>query len=195
MVDLRKEGGTMQLNITARHMELTEGLRGHIEKELKKLQRHFHKGADIQVRLHVEKYRHTAEVSCNVGGHLFQSTEETKDMYQSVDRAIESLGERYKRYKSKHWSSKGKAGLNDEALQMTSPDPEEEKESATRAGTPRIIRAQKYAVKPMSEEEAAMQMEVLGQEFIVYTDSKTEQVNVLYRRSDGNFGLIEPIYE
>ncbi len=185
----------MQLSITARHMELTEGLRGHIEKELKKLQRHFHQEADIQVRLYVEKYRHTAEVSCTVAGHLFQSSEETKDMYQSVDRAIESVGQRYKRFKSKHWSGKGKAGLNNETMQMASLNPDEGKGNATRTGKPRIIRAQKYAVKPMSVDEAAMQIEVLGQEFIVYTDSKTEQVNVLYRRSDGNLGLIEPIYE
>ncbi len=185
----------MQLNITARHMDLTDGLRGHIEKELKKLQRHFHKEADIQVRLRVEKYRHIAEVSCNVGGSVLQASEETKDMYQSVDRAIESIGQRYKKFKSKNWSGKGKTRLNDESIKLVSPEAKEEKKTSKPKQKPRIIRSRKYAVKPMSVDEAAMQMDLLENDFIVYTDSKTDQVNVLYRRKDGNLGLIVPIYE
>ncbi|NOY54048.1 MAG: ribosome-associated translation inhibitor RaiA [Deltaproteobacteria bacterium] len=187
----------MQLNITARHMELTDGLRSHIEKELKKLQRHFHKEAEVQVTLCVEKYRHIAEVSCNVGGHLLQSKEETKDMYQSVDRSIESVGKQFKRFKSKHWDGKGKSGLPDEALIQ---DPAagaegEELEQGFNPSKPRIIRSRKYAVKPMSVDEAALQMDLLDKDFIVYTDSTSEEVNVLYRRKDGNLGLIEPVYE
>lgn len=185
----------MQINITARHMDLTDGLRGHIEKELNKLQRHFHKEADIQVTLSVEKYRHIAEVSCNVGGHLFQASEETKDMYQSVDRAIESVSERYKKFKAKQWSSKGKSGRNDEVMQREMSQIQGTASDERRKSRPRIIPARKYAVKPMSVDEAAMQMDLLDQDFIVYTDSSTEQVNVLYRRNDGDFGLIEPIYE
>jgi len=187
----------MQLNITARHMELTEGLRSHIEKELKKLERHFHKEAEIQVTLCVEKYRHIAEVSCNVGGHLLQSKEETKDMYQSVDRSIESVGEQFKRFKSKHWDGKGKSGLPDEAL-VQAPVPgrgAEGQEQDSPASKPWIIRSRKYAVKPMSVDEAALQIDLLDQDFIVYTDSMSEEVNVLYRRKDGNLGLIEPVYE
>lgn len=183
----------MQLNITARHMELTDGIREHIENELKKLERHFHKETDIQVTLRVEKYRHIAEVSCNVGGHIIQAAEETKDMYQSVDRAIVSVGERYKRFKSKRWSGKGKPGLNEETIQSVLPEPDIPVE--TGGSKPKIFPTRRYAVKPMSVEEAAMQMDLLDQDFIVYTDSKTEQVNVLYRRKDGNLGLIEPVYE
>ena len=178
----------MQVSITARHMELTDGLRRHIEKELKKLERQFHKEAEIQITLRVEKYRHAAEVTCDVGGAVFQAREETKDMYQSVDRAVESLAEQYKRFKSKHWGAKGK-GVRNETDRGASA-------AETRGPTrPRIIPARKYAVKPMSVEEAAMQMEVLGQDFIVYTDSNTNAVNVLYRRKDGDLGLIEPVYE
>jgi len=184
----------MQLNITARHMELTDGLRSHIEKELKKLERHFHKEAEIQVTLCVEKYRHIAEVSCNVGGHLLQAKEETKDMYQSVDRSIESVGKQFKRFKSKHWDGKGKTGLPDEAPTRTPIVPAEGGKQDD-VSKPRIIRSRKYAVKPMSVDEAALQMDLLDQDFIVYTDSRSEEVNVLYRRKDGNLGLIEPVYE
>jgi len=192
---LEEGGEAMQLNITARHMELTDGLREHIEKELKKLQRHFHKEADVQVTLRVEKYRHIAEVSCNVGGNVLQANEETKDMYQSVDRAIESVGERYKKFKSKHWSSKGKTSLNDDTMQSVASEPEHMELPDDGGNKPRIIPARRYAVKPMSVDEASMQMELLDQDFIVYTDSRTDQVNVLYRRKDGDLGLIEPIYE
>lgn len=185
----------MNLNITARHMDLTDGLRGHIEKELKKLQRLFHKEADIQVRLRVEKYRHIAEVSCNVGGSVLQASEETKDMYQSVDLAIESIGQRYNKFKSKKWSGKGKTRMKEEPVELVSPEAEGPRKTDKPKAKPRIIRSRKYAVKPMSVDEAAMQIDLLENNFIVYTDSKTEQVNVLYRRKDGNFGLIVPIYE
>jgi len=194
-MDCGERGNAMQLNITARHMELTDGLRSHIEKELKKLERHFHKEAEIQVTLCVEKYRHIAEVSCNVGGHVLQSKEETKDMYQSVDRSIESVGKQFKRFKSKHWEGKGKSGLQDEHFMEVSAAGTEGEEQPSGSSRPRIIRSPKYAVKPMSVDEAAMQMDLLDKDFIVYTDSTSEQVNVLYRRKDGNLGLIEPIYE
>ncbi len=185
----------MQIHITARHMELTDGLRGHVEKELQKLQRHFHKESDVQVTLCVEKYRHKAEVSCNVGGHVFKVSEETKDMYQSVDRAIEGIAQQYRKYKAKHWSGKGKAGLSTDA-QMREDGARWDGETDVPEGArPRIIRSRGYAAKPMSVDEAAMQMELLDKDFIVYTDSRTEQVNVLYRRKDGNLGLIEPVHE
>ncbi len=185
----------MQFSITARHMELTEGLRGHIEKELKKLQRHFNKESDIQVTLCVEKYRHTAEVTCHVDGNVFQAAEETKDMYQSLDRAIERIRQRYKKFKSKHWSGKGKSGWNDESSVSVHEEAPAEEGIGTTGGKPKIIRARKYAVKPMSVDEAAMQMDLLEKDFIVYTDSASEEVHVLYRRKDGNLGLIEPVYE
>ena len=178
----------MQLTITARRMELTDGLRRHIEQEFKKLERHFHKEAEIQVTLRVEKYRHAAEVTCDVGGAVFQAREETKDMYRSVDRAVESVVEQYKRFKSKHWGGKGRGARNEADRSAAAAE-------ASERPRPRIIPARKYAVKPMSVEEAAMQMDVLGQDFIVYTDSKTNAVNVLYRRKDGDLGLIEPVYE
>lgn len=185
----------MQVNITARHMELTDGLRRHIEKELKRLQRHFHKEAEIQVTLRVEKYRHIAEVSGNVGGHVFQAVEETKDMYQSVDRAVVSMGEQYKKFKSKRWSGKGKGGANEETVPSAEGGTPTEGGETPEREAPRIFRTRRYAVKPMSVEEASMQMNLLDQDFIVYTDSKTDQVHVLYRRKDGNLGLIEPVYE
>ncbi len=185
----------MQVHITARHMELTDGLRGHVEKELQKLQRHFHKETDVQVTLCVEKYRHKAEVSCNVGGHTFKASEETKDMYQSVDRAIEGIGQQYKKFKAKHWSGKGKSSLSADAeMRGDGARWVGEREAPEVAGR-RIIRSRGYAAKPMSVDEAAMQMELLDKDFIVYTDSRTEQVNVLYRRKDGNLGLIEPVHE
>jgi len=185
----------MQLNITARHMELTDGLRAHIEKELGKLKRHFHKEAETQVTLTVEKYRHTAEVTCNVGGQVFNAAEETKDMYHSVDRAIESVRQRYKKFKSKNWSGKGRPGLGAEMERSVPAEFGGNDAVAARNRKPRIVKANKYAVKPMSADEAAMQMDLLEKDFIVYTDAASDQVNVLYRMKDGNLGLIEPSYE
>jgi putative sigma-54 modulation protein len=176
-------------------MDLTDGLRIHIEKELRKLQRHFHKESETQVTLTVEKYRHTAEVSCSVGGVVFKAAEETKDMYQSVDRAIENVRQRYKKFKSKNWSGKGKTGLSDELVKTVPAEFEMGDYPVSAGGKPKIVRTRKYAVKPMSVDEAAMQMDLLNKDFIVYTDSESEQVNVLYRMKDGNFGLIEPVYE
>ncbi len=185
----------MQVHITARHMELTDGLRAHVEKELQKLQRHFHKEAEIQVTLGVEKYRHKAEVSCHVGGHVFKASEETKDMYQSVDRAVEGIAQQYRKFKAKYWSGKGKSGLSAGGEVQQDGAQGAAESDAPESVRPRIIRSRGYAAKPMSVDEAAMQMELLDKDFIVYTDSRTEQVNVLYRRKDGNLGLIEPIHE
>jgi len=112
-----------------------------------------------------------------------------------VDRAIESIGQRYKKFTTKNWSGKGKTRLNEEAAKPAAPKPAEQKKTGRAKAKPRIIRSRKYAPKPMSTDEAAMQLDLLENDFIVYTDSKTDQVHVLYRRKDGNLGLIVPVYE
>ncbi len=128
----------------------------------------------------MEKYRHKAEVLLKVNGLMIQAESVTGEMYSSIDEVVEKLDRQVKKYKEKvvsHRKPEGKETLP--------PVPGE--------GAPVIIKRKSFDVKPMNTEEAAMQMELLDKNFFVFTNASSGDINVLYRRGDGNFGLIEPI--
>lgn len=172
----------MNIIVNGRHLEVTPALKNYAEKKIQRFDRYLSNISEAVVTLTVEKYRHKVEVLLKVNGVLIQAEGITGDVYSSIDEVAEKLERQIKKYKEKlvsHRKAEGKAG---EAVAETAP-PE----------VGRIIKNKRFELKPMSPDEAAMQMELLDKDFFVFTNDNSGSINVIYRRRDGNFGLIEPV--
>jgi putative sigma-54 modulation protein len=182
----------MQITVTGRHFEITEPLRQHIETKIAKLGRYTDSIGEVHVVLSVEKHRHLAEITLQANGAPIRGLEEKHDMYQAFDTVIEKVERQVKRLKEKGSSRKGRTGSKDVSTMIEAETIAEAQNDAEPTAQPRVIRSPKMAVKPMSVDEAAMQMGLSDAEFLAFLNSESEQMNVMYRRRDGNYGLIEP---
>jgi putative sigma-54 modulation protein len=172
----------MNIIVTGRHIEVTPALKDYSERKISRFDRYLSNISEAVVTLSVEKYRHKVEVLLKVNGVLIQAEGITGDVYSSIDEVAEKLERQIKRYKEKlvsHRKSEGKTGVA------------EAEEAPVEVG--RIIKNKRFELKPMSPDEAAMQMELLDKDFFVFTNDNSGDINVIYRRRDGNFGLIEPV--
>lgn len=177
----------MEITVTGRHFEISDALRQHIEGKVQKLVRYLDEITAAHVVLSVEKHRHLAELTLEANGNQIRGLEETHDMYESVDAVIEKVERQTRRFKQKE-SKKGRGVRgSDMIVEEGAEDEMPEKTSA-----PKVVRSQVVAVKPMSIDEASMQMELIDDDFLAFMNSQTNQMNVMYRRRDGNYGLIEP---
>jgi len=185
----------MFINLTARNIDITEALKSYIESKIKRLERYVDSNAEAQLVLSVEKYRHSAEINL-VGKRInIHSREESPDMYLSLDKVIEKVERQLRKRKERIRALKAKqrakeANYRLQIIARTTPINE-----GNPPGNSEIIKSQRFAIKPMSVEEAVMQIDLLGNEFLVFNNSRTDKVNVLYKKRDGNLGLIEPEYE
>lgn len=173
----------MKFIITGKNINVTNGLRSQVEEKIGKLERYFTPDTEIHVTLSVEKDLHKIEVTIPVKGNIIRAEESSPDMYASIDMVEEVIEKQLKKYKNKIIDSK-QAG---EGLSRAFIEEEYEEDD-----TIRIERVKKFAMKPMDPEEACIQMELLGHSFYVFRNSETDEVNVVYKRYDGAFGLIEP---
>jgi len=179
----------MQINVTFRHMEASGPVRSYVEEKLGRVKKYIDEPIDAQAVLSVEKkIRHKAEVSLVAKGITIKASEETNDMYAAIDSVIDKLERQLRRYKEKIKKHKPISGP--ERMVEKSVVAAESIEEGS--GEPVIIRSQSFPVKPMSVEEAVMQMDLLHKDFLVFTDAGTDDINVVYRRKDGNYGLIVP---
>ena len=178
----------MQITVTGRHFEITDPLRQHIEAKLNKLDRYLDGITDAHVVLSVEKHRHIAEINLQANGNLLRGLEEKHDMYLAVDTVIDKIERQVKRQKDKGADRKGRFAIKSTDMVPTQAvDVEEELKTP-----PKVIRTQRMAIKPMSIDEAAMQLGLTREDFLAFLNSETNQMNVMYKRRDGNYGLIEP---
>ncbi|MEW6586583.1 MAG: ribosome-associated translation inhibitor RaiA [Nitrospirota bacterium] len=172
----------MNIIVTGRHLDVTDALKTYVEKKIKRFDRYIANISEANVTLTVEKYRHKAEVLLKANGVMIQAEGITGDVYSSIDEVSEKLERQIKKYKEKlvsHRKGEAKAGM----------------QAAETAAIPeggRIIKNKRFELKPMSPDEAVMQMELLDKDFFIFTNDATSDINVIYRRRDGNFGLIEP---
>ena len=173
----------MRFTITGRNIEVTQGLREAVEDKLGKLDRFFAPATEAVVRLSVQKDVQKIEVTIPVKGHIIRAEESSSDMYVSIDLVEEILERQLKKYKNKLIDKKQSAPSFSAAFM-------EEESSADE--DIRIVKSKKFAVKPMDPEEACVQMELLGHSFYVFLNAETEEVNVVYKRKGGTYGLIEP---
>jgi len=177
----------MKIIFKGKHIEVTDAMRNYIEKRLSKIERHFDHILEVIVTLSVEKNRQIVEATLQARRALIRAEEETDDMYTSIDKVVDKLERQIQKYKKKYFQKPHpgteKKGLANKEINV------EDSESDKIA---KIVKTKRFAVKPMSVEEAAMQMDLLGHNFFVFANDNTNKVNVLYKRKDGNFGLIEP---
>lgn len=178
----------MRFNIIGRNIEVTDGLRDAVEDKLGKLEKYFRPDTLINVTLSVEKDSQKIEVTIPMKGNIIRSEQESTDMYVSIDLVEEIIERQLRKYKTKLTAScKGAVSISDFAESYIEEDFEDPEEI-------RIERTKRFAVKPMDPEEACMQMELLGHTFFVFRNADSEEINVVYKRKNGTYGLIEPEY-
>lgn len=173
----------MKYNIIGRNLTVTDGLRNAIYKKIGKLERYFTPETEVQVTLSMEKDQQKIEVTIPVKGGIIRSEQVSTDMYVSIDLVEEIIERQLKRYKGRLTTREQSATSFSDLFYQ---------EEATETESVPIVRTKRFAVKPMDAEEACMQMDLLGHSFYVFRNSETDEVNVVYKRKDGTFGLIEP---
>ena len=180
----------MQVHVTFRHMESSDALRTYAEEKSARLARYLVEPIEVHWALSVEKIRHIADATVVAGGVSIKAREDTPDMYSAIDMTMDKLEKQVKRHKEKVKDHKSHGAEPAEA-ELAEAELVEAAEAEPSTGGPRIVRRENAFVKPMSVEEAALQMDVVDKGFLVFKDAATEQVNVIYRRDDGDYGLIE----
>lgn len=173
----------MQVIVKGKNIEVTDALRAYVEKKFKKLPKYIENANLIaEVIQSVERNWHIIEVTVDANGLLLRGEERSEDMYASVDKVVEKLEQQLKKHKDKlieknrEKESEGEISLD----------------KVETSFAPKIVKTKRFAVKPMSVDEATMQMELLKHSFFVFFNADTKEVNVLYKRNDGDYGLIEP---
>jgi putative sigma-54 modulation protein len=179
----------MQITTTFRHMEPSEALKSYAEEKLERVKKYIDEPIVVQVFLTVEKIRHAAEVTITAKGITIKAAEETNDMYASVDAVSDKIERQLRRFKERIKAHKPSSDTTrDRQVQKSIVEAQSIEESTA----PVVITNKSFSMKPMSVEEAVMQMELLHKDFLFYTEAATENINVVYRRKDGNYGLIAP---
>ena len=178
----------MRITVTARHLVLTDALRRYAREKVVRLQRFMDRITSAHVVLSIQKHRQIAEVTLHVRDLTIRGEESSHDLYVAIDRVADKIERQIVRYKEKIAAHVGRASGRWRHSQDV---------ASTEAGQfpengPRIVRTKRFAMKPLVPEEASIHMELLGHNFFVFRNARTDEFNVLYRRQDGNYGLIEP---
>lgn len=174
----------MKFKITGKNIEVTEALKERIMKKLGKLDKFFSPQTEAHVTMSIQRNRHILEVTIPTDGITLRAEVANDDMYTCIDKA-EDILERQIRKNKTRLEKKLHAGTFKPEYFSSDNTVEEEKEF-------KIVRTKKFAIKPMPVDEAILQMNLLGHEFYMFSNADTNEVNVVYRRKDGNYGLIEP---
>jgi putative sigma-54 modulation protein len=171
----------MNIIVNGRHLEVTPALKNYSIEKMGKFEKYLPNITETVVTLSVEKYRHKAEVLMKVNGYMIQAESVTGEIYSSIDEVVDKLEKQVVKYKEKLQTFR----KSDKKTAVTSAEKKE--------GPGNIIKYKKFEMKPMSPEEAVDQMELLDKSFFIFANQISGDINVVYRRGDGNFGLIEPV--
>lgn len=173
----------MEIKIHGKNLEVTKALQDYAKKKVAKISKFFEQEPlEIQVTMSVERETHIVDITVSVNGLLLRGEEKTGDMYASIDGAVNKIERQVHKYKTK---INRRLREENRVVLPSLQDMEE-------APEPKIVRTKRFAIKPMSVTEAVMQMDLLGHDFFVFFNAETEEVNVVYKRRGGNYGLIEP---
>jgi len=176
----------MQVNITFRHLEPTEALKSHAKEKVEHVQRYIDRPSGAHVVLYVENLKHHADITMKAGPFLVRGQAKSEDMYASIDAAAEKIERQLKKHKEKLKNHKVPAPANGwkpldvrhDVLSQNQP-------------SDRVVKSTTFQAKPMSLDEAILQLDLLQSQFLVFQNAKDHAINVVYRREDGNLGLIE----
>lgn len=177
----------MNIEYVARNCQLDDGLRDFADGRLQKVRRFLDDPVDVHLTLEVEKHRHIAELLLHHRHGTLQATEETDNLRDAVAMAVEKVEKQARRSHKKYHQGRRRSARNDGwSMEIV------EGSSVGGGSEPKIIEASMIQIKPMSIDEAAMQLADGKQDFIVFRNAEIDQISVLYRRRDGNYGLITP---
>ena len=172
----------MKITITGRKIELTQSMKDAAQKKLSKLSKFFSDDAEANVTFSIERERQTVEVTIYNGGMIYRAQETSSDMYAALDKVVDVIERQIRKNKTR-LEKRLRANAFDKTSDFA-PDFEEEKEF-------NIVKTKRYSLKPMSAEEAILQMNLLGHEFYLFKNAETNDNNLVYKRKNGDYGLIE----
>ena len=176
----------MDMHVKGRNIEVGDGIRSYAQQKLGKLDRVLADGARVELELAVERNpsiaaNQVAEATVWSKGPVLRARESSQDMKASIDQLVDKLERQVKRYRTRRRRRPGRGEVPEP---MGVPQAED--------AEPAIVKTKQFPIKPMSAEEAVLQLELVGHDFFVFRDAESSEVNVVYRRRDGNYGLIEP---
>lgn len=176
----------MKYEYTGRHIEVTPALRSHVESHFERINSLFDgNNAKAHIIIEVEKGRHRSEIVVHWRKEVLTANSTVSDMYQSLTQTVDKIEKQARRLKTKITDKQQRAkkiSTVAEPVEEVAPEPD----------APRIIPTKRYAVKPLTEEEAIFNLNEQENQFLVFRNADNEQVSIIYKREDGNYGLIEP---
>ena len=177
----------MEITVSFRHTEPIESLKTYAEEKVSKINKYLNSPSEAHIVLTVEKFRHMADVTLSVNGAVINGAEETGDMYSAIDQVMDKIEKQVKKHRAKLRNRRTENRKIENPLEM-----EEAADDKIFSIEDSRIEVEKIVAKPMDAEEAAMQFDLSQQEFFVFRNARSREINVIYRRKDGNLGLIEP---
>jgi putative sigma-54 modulation protein len=179
----RKGAFAMDVIVRGKNVEITDALKDYVTKKMNKMSKlvNHYTAVTAHVVLSVEKDRHIVEVTIPLEGYLLRAEQSHSDMYASIDLVVDKLDRQYRKYKTRE----RKKVVHEGSIMHKSAESSEL--------LPNVVRRKTFPVKPMTLDEALLQMDLLGHDFFAFTNAETDSINVLYRRYDGDYGLLEPI--
>ncbi len=175
----------MKITIVGKNIEVTQGLKDAVEERFAKLDKYFTSATEAKVTLIVDKDRQKIEVTIPLKGQTLRAEEITSDMYASIEAVTDTIEAQLKKYRAKI-IARQQADSTTIFAQDYLEDTEDEAEKL------QIIRTKKFDMKPMYPEDACLEMELLGHDFFMFCNAETDEINVVYKRKNGAYGLIEP---
>lgn len=180
----------MQLVITGKNMHVGEGTEEFVRSRLDRLDRHLHEPVEARVELSQQNARnanerHIVQVTVQNNGTIIRAEERAADLKVAVDAVVDKLDKQIRRYKDKQVRKRRLNGSNKETIEVAAAEGEMSEEG-------RIVRTKRFKTLPMSPETAIEQMELLGHSFFLFMNAESGELNLLYRRADGNYGVLEP---
>lgn len=177
----------MQIAVMFRHIDTSDALRAYAVEKTERIKKYLTEPIEVHWVLSVEKFRHEASVTIVANGVTIKGEEQTEDLYSAIDKVMDKIEKQVKKYKEKiknHKASSNNKSL-DGKMNILSHD------GVGETAGPAVIKTENFFIKPMSVDEAVMQIDLLNNDFMVFTNSVSNNINVLYKRRDGNYGLIE----
>ncbi len=171
----------MKITITGKNMEITDAIRDKVEKRMNRLQKYFWDDVDVQMRISQEKgAKNIAEITIYIGSTILRAEETSTDMYASIDKAADKIVAQLRKHHTKFADRLRPAEI---PVEEPAVEPEEAHQ---------LVRTKRFALKPMTVEDAIEQMDLLGHSFFLFIDAETHATCVVYKRNDGDYGLLEP---
>jgi putative sigma-54 modulation protein len=184
----------MKIYVKGRNLRVTPALKAYAEEKIGHLEHYLDHIIDAHVTLRTERTQQIVDVLLNIKHYLIKAEERSPDMYASIDLVRDRLEQQIRKYKTRRWDHHVRDGKATAARKPKQHEPHTQPESDVTAEKElRIVRSKRIALKPLTQQDAMRQMELLGHDFFVFINDETGAVNVLYKRRGGQLGLIEPI--